>query len=262
MAEKATATEKQQIDPHSLNTYQKLIMARNRFLARNVKKSGVNRQLEFQYFELQDIVPTATRIFKDIGLVGIVNFDTNPEDGQAAVAVMTIINADRPTDTAIQFAIPYREVEQIKSKSGNTVTNPLQALGSSVTYLRRYLWMLALDIVEQDDVDANLGNEEKPAAESAPAAQKEKAAPKKPATPKERENIKVSLTGADDQADELMVNGLKSALKALRTRDDKQEEFIQSVVVETGGFKKVSRSKCEELIKTVQSMIAEYDKTE
>lgn len=262
----APAVEKQPaVDVHKLNVYQKLILARKRFLERNVKKSGVNRQLEFQYFELQDIVPSATRIFQNVGLLGVVQFppvEKNAETGftPEPVATMTVLNTDRPTE-AIEFMVPYREVEQIKSKSGNTVTNPLQALGSSVTYLRRYLWMLAMDIVEQDDVDATLGAQEQPVAPQ-PKSTPTSAAPasKKPATQAERESIKVALTRADDAADELMVKGLKAALNALRQKDDKQDEFVQQVAEVTKGFTAISRSQCEELTKKVNSMIEEYDK--
>nr|DAN86640.1 MAG TPA: ERF superfamily protein [Caudoviricetes sp.] len=264
----APAAEKQQIDVHKLNVYQKLILARKRFLERNVKKSGVNRQLEFQYFELQDIVPSATRIFQNLGLLGVVQFppvEKNADTGLASepVATMTVLNTDRPSE-AIEFMVPYREVEQIKSNAGKSVTNPLQALGSSVTYLRRYLWMLAMDIVEQDDVDAMMGQQEpqaktptsKPTATQAAAPKKQA----KPATSAEREAVKVSLTQPDEQADPLMIKGLKAALNTLRQKDDKQDEFIQHVAEATVGFAKITRTQCEELTKKVNSMIEEYDK--
>jgi hypothetical protein len=264
----APAAEKQQIDVHKLNVYQKLILARKRFLERNVKKSGVNRQLEFQYFELQDIVPSATRIFQNLGLLGVVQFppvEKNADTGLASepVATMTVLNTDRPSET-IDFMVPYREVEQIKSNAGKSVTNPLQALGSSVTYLRRYLWMLAMDIVEQDDVDATLGQPEpqgktptsKPTATQAAAPKKQA----KPATSAEREAVKVSLTQPDEQADPLMIKGLKAALNTLRQKDDKQDEFIQHVAEATVGFTKITRTQCEELTKKVNGMIEEYDK--
>nr|DAK65735.1 MAG TPA: ERF superfamily protein [Caudoviricetes sp.] len=263
----APAAEKQQIDVHKLNVYQKLSLARKRFLERNVKKSGVNRQLEFQYFELQDIVPSATRIFQNLGLLGVVQFppvEKNAETGLASepVATMMVLNTDRPSET-IEFMVPYREVEQIKSNAGKSVTNPLQALGSSVTYLRRYLWMLAMDIVEQDDVDATLGQQEpqaktpasKPTATQAAAPKKQA----KPATSAEREAVKVSLTQPDEQADPLMIKGLKAALNALRQKDDKQDEFIQHVAEATVGFTKITRTQCEELTKKVNGMIEEYN---
>ena len=99
------------------------------------------------------IVPPALRIFARVGLVTSTNFDGEK-------AIMTVMNTDNPQEEGIQFVAPYREAGQIISKAGNEVTNPIQALGASITYLRRYLWMMALDITEPDDVDPNLGSEE------------------------------------------------------------------------------------------------------
>ena len=42
----------------------------------------------------------------------------------------------------------------------------MQALGSSITYMRRYLYMIALDICESDSIDSDLG---KPIPAPAPA---------------------------------------------------------------------------------------------
>ena len=49
------------------NVYQKLLKARATFLNSEVTKSGKNMQLAFKYFELDDIVPIATKIFGENG---------------------------------------------------------------------------------------------------------------------------------------------------------------------------------------------------
>ena len=141
------------------NVYQKLIMARAQFLNSDVQKTGKNMHLSFKYFELDDIVPTATRIFAEQGLIGIVNFTTD-------TATMNIINTDNPEEM-ISFVAPFNQIEPIISSTGAKATNEMQALGSSITYMRRYLYMMALDICESDSIDANIG---KPSSGSAPAA--------------------------------------------------------------------------------------------
>ena len=70
----------------------------------------------------------------------------------------------------------------------------------------------------------------------------------------------MSLTQPDEQADPLMIKGLKAALNTLRQKDDKQDEFIQHVAEATVGFTKITRTQCEELTKKVNGMIEEYDK--
>ena len=76
------------------NVYQKLIKAREQFLNSDVQKTGKNMHLSFKYFELDDIVPTAIRIFTTVGLVPVVNFTTD-------TATMTIVNTDNPEDLSL-----------------------------------------------------------------------------------------------------------------------------------------------------------------
>ena len=120
-----------------MNVRQKLAKARLYFLNQKVTKSGKNMSLEFKYFELEDIVPVAIRIFARVGLTSNTVFN-------GETATMTIFNTDNREEPGIEFVAPYREVGQIISNKGKEVTNPMQALGSSITYLRRYLWMMAL----------------------------------------------------------------------------------------------------------------------
>ena len=137
----------------NMNVRQKLAKARLYFLNQKVQKSGKNMHLEFKYFELEDIVPPAIRIFARVGLTTNIEFTYDK-------AVMSVFNADNIDEAPLTFTVPYREVKPIISNQGKEVTNPMQALGSSITYLRRYLWMAVLDITEPDDVDATLGSDD------------------------------------------------------------------------------------------------------
>lgn len=65
MATKKTETT---VDTATMNVWQKLLAARIEFLRRGVTKSGVNLHAEFKYFELEDIVPVATRDFLELQL--------------------------------------------------------------------------------------------------------------------------------------------------------------------------------------------------
>ena len=240
-----------------MNVRQKLAKARLYFLNQKVKKSGKNMKLEFKYFELEDIVPPALRIFARVGLVSNTVFDGEK-------ATMTIMNTDNPQEDGIQFVAPYREAGQIISKAGNEVTNPIQALGASITYLRRYLWMMALDITEPDDVDPNLGTETTDDtengefAEEAAAATPAKKEKKAPATVAEREEAKKELTGADGAADEKQVAELKSLCKELMEKDETQEDFVQQIAMKTNGFTKITASACAALCQNLEEIIAQY----
>ena len=96
------------------NVYQKLLTARAKFLEANVEKTGKNMHLSFKYFELEDIVPTAIRIFNEVGLIPVVNFT-------ADVATMNIINTDNPEES-VPFVAPFNQIAPIVS----TLANRLQ----------------------------------------------------------------------------------------------------------------------------------------
>lgn len=222
------------------NVYQKLIKAREQFLNADVQKTGKNMHLSFKYFELDDIVPTAIRIFATVGLVPVVNFTTY-------TATMTIVNTDNPEDT-VAFVAPFNQIAPIVSNTGKQATNEMQALGSSITYMRRYLYMMALDICESDSIDANAG---KPVSTPAPV----EAAPKAPATPQQRQEVKEELTAPADNATALQIKGLKSVLKKLKDADPTKEEMIAQIAVQTKGFTEISKSDCEALITRITTML-------
>lgn len=237
--EKKTRRTKKMATTKTENVYQKLIKVREQFLNADVQKTGKNMHLSFKYFELDDIVPTATRIFSEIGLVPIVNFT-------ADVATMTVVNTDNPEDT-VAFIAPFNQIAPIVSNTGKQATNEMQALGSSITYMRRYLYMMALDICESDSIDANIG---KPA----PAAPTPEA-PKAPATPQQRQEVKQELTAPSDNATALQIKGLKNVLKKLKDADPSKEEMVAQIAVQTKGFTEISKADCETLINKISTML-------
>lgn len=227
----ATKTTKEPI-----NVYQKLIEARSQFLNDGVEKSGKNMNVGFKYFELTDIVPSVTKIFKELGLIAIDKF-TNE------TAYMTIVNCDAPEET-IEFEAPFNQIAPIVSNAGKQVTNEMQALGSSITYMRRYLYMIAMDIVENDEIEPQITND-------TPAE-----APKKaPATPEQRQEVKQELTAPAENASTLQIKGLKAVLKKLKDKDPSKEEMIAKIAVETQGFTVISKSDCETLINKISEML-------
>ena len=218
------------------NVYQKLLAARLKFLEKAPEKSGMNMHLSFKYFELDDIVPIATKIFEEVGLVSIVRFLDN-------VATISIVDIDNPEDN-VHFSAP------VVMLSENKGTNAVQAFGATITYFRRYLYMLALDICEPDTFDA--GNNDSPTCHD--IAQKvfepTPAAPVKKAEPATK-----PLTDSSSNASELQIKQLKSLLKELRELDPSKEEMIAEIAVQTQGFTVISKADCEALVGGITKMI-------
>ena len=233
----ATTKKTETAEITAMNIYQKLLKARAMFLEEDVKKTGKNMHLSFKYFELEDIVPTATRIFGEVGIVPLVNFT-------ADTATMTIVNTDNPEET-VTFVSPFNQIAPIVSNTGKQATNEMMALGSSITYMRRYLYMIALDICESDGIDANAGV-------PAPAAPALKVLP---ATPEQRQEVKQELTAPADNATALQIKGLKAVLKKLKDADPSKEEMIAQIAVQTNGFTVISKADCEALIQRITVML-------
>jgi hypothetical protein len=235
----ATASTTKKAETAPMNVYQRLLTARAKFLEADVQKTGKNMHLSFKYFELDDIVPPATRIFTEVGLVPLVNFT-------ADTATMTVVNTDNPEDTIV-FTAPFNQIAPIVSNAGKQATNEMQALGSSITYMRRYLYMMALDICENDGIDGSLGADT-PAPAPAPKAP--------PATPEQREEVKNELTNPEGNATSLQIRQLKNALKKLKTARPDKEEYIAQIAVQTKGFTVISKEDCEKILTGVSKLLA------
>ena len=210
MATETKVTDETLKEIRGLNVYGKLAVARGKFLNAPLKKSGVNTYAEFKYFELEDIVPTAINIFTELGLVLVENITFEN-------ATATLVNVDNPEEFII-FNAPAKD----PNIENGTKMSAIQGLGAYITYMRRYLYMLVLDIVEADGVDAVIGKEE----EKKPATKKSN----KPATATEREETKKELINEGGDATETQIKAIKSGLKKLRDKDEKYEPYIKETL--------------------------------
>lgn len=121
------------------NVYVKLQSARVRLQAAGLKKTGENTYSHFKYFQLDDFLPTVNKIFEDLGLCSVFSITGD-------TAVLTIVNAE-DTAQAVTFTSPVAE-------AGIKGASAIQQLGGIHTYMRRYLWLMAMEITEADTVDS------------------------------------------------------------------------------------------------------------
>lgn len=127
-----------------MSVYKKLNEAREQFHASKIKKTGLNKFAGYEYFELSDFIVPALQIFKACGLSGVVSFGKE-------LATLTVVDVDKPDDR-IEFVSPMSEAN-LKG------CHPVQNLGAVQSYIRRYLWVAALEIVEHDALDATTGKD-------------------------------------------------------------------------------------------------------
>ena len=122
-----------------MNVYQKLNAARAKFHSIELKKSGHNKFAGYKYFELGDFIIPALEIFKEHGLTGIISFGKETAD-------LRIVNNEKPEEVIV--------IESPMSSAALKGCHEVQNLGAVQTYLRRYLWVAALEIVEHDAIDS------------------------------------------------------------------------------------------------------------
>ena len=156
-----------------MSVHKKLMQARVMLQSTEMKKSGLNKFAGYTYFELSDFIPEIQKIFYEIGLCGVVSFDTTHA---------TLCITDTDDGSQIVVTSPMAEAN-LKG------AHPIQNLGAVLSYQRRYLWMAALEIVEHDIIDA------------APAAEPvKKEEPKPEPKPKATGKPPASIEGKDDKA--------------------------------------------------------------
>ena len=137
-----------------MSVHKKLMQARVKLLSVDMKKSGQNKFAGYSYFELGDFIPHVQTIFNELGLCGVVTFNT--EYAQLCIT-------DTDDGTVIVITTPMAEAN-LKG------AHPIQNLGAVLSYQRRYLWMAAMELVEGDAVDSAPPVEApKPAATQTPA---------------------------------------------------------------------------------------------
>jgi hypothetical protein len=110
-----------------------------------LKKSGHNKFAGYSYFELGDFIPTINQIFNEIGLCGVVSYDSE-------IASLTITDVDDGTSIVITSPMADANLKGC---------HPIQNLGAVETYTRRYLWVTAMEIVEHDALDSSAPIKEK-----------------------------------------------------------------------------------------------------
>lgn len=122
-----------------MSALKKLMQARIALQQKDLKKSGENKFAGYKYFELGDFIPQTMQIFADLDLASVVTFEHN-------IATLTITDCEDSTTVVITSP-----VAEANLKGAHAIQN----LGAAQSYLRRYLWLCAMEIVEHDAIDSS-----------------------------------------------------------------------------------------------------------
>jgi hypothetical protein len=135
-------------DTNTTNIFLKLARARAALRRKALTPTGKNDFLRFKYFELADFLPDALNAFDAEGLTPVFSFDEK-------TAWLKIY--DHIGDEYITVSVPVAAAV-LKGKD----PSPIQEMGAQQTYLRRYLYMAAMEITEHDALAGELQKAAKP----------------------------------------------------------------------------------------------------
>jgi hypothetical protein len=121
-----------------MSVHKKLMEARIALQNTKLSKSGHNKFAGYKYFELGDFLPAIQTIFSNLGLCGVVSYGTE-------IATLTIHDTESGAELVITSPM---------STAALKGCHEVQNLGAVETYIRRYLWVTALEIVEHDAIDS------------------------------------------------------------------------------------------------------------
>jgi hypothetical protein len=127
---------------NKMGVYKKLMQARLKLHSMELKKSGLNKFAGYKYFELGDFIPAIQKIFSELELCGIISYGKE-------LATLTITDMED---------LSLVEITSPMSTAALKGCHEVQNLGAVETYIRRYLWVTALEILESDVVDASAGS--------------------------------------------------------------------------------------------------------
>jgi hypothetical protein len=181
-----------------------------RLLETPLKKTGHNKFAGYYYFELGDFLPEIQKIFAGLGLCGIVSY---------GIEIATLTITDMEDGTTLTITSPM-------STAALKGCHEVQNLGAVQTYIRRYLWVTALELVENDVLDATTGSVE-PAKAKAPAPKPTGTPPAKIAGKEGEWQLKVSTEPGTDVAAwaGIIAEATVLMLSTVKTKDDVMNIF-------------------------------------
>ncbi len=122
------------------NVYKKLADVQKKLTNCTFKKSGHNSFSNFDYYELDDILPTIQKVCMENDI--LLEFSFSHDEG--TLKLRDLNNPER----ILSNRMPMPEISKI-----NKGMNIMQSLGAYITYLKRYLLLNTFLICEKDVIE-------------------------------------------------------------------------------------------------------------
>ena len=122
---------------------EKIIKIKNKLYSEKIEKTGKNTFQNFNFFELKDFLPRLIEFMNEEEI----NDQFTIENNEAIL----ILNYKEEKNT---YKIPFVMFDTPLNKAGKESMQPIQYLGALNTYYKRYLYLNAFSIAENDVIDA------------------------------------------------------------------------------------------------------------
>lgn len=199
-----------------MSVHKKLMAVRCDLLRTKLEKSGHNKFAGYKYFELGDFMPQTMDLFHKHGICGVVSYDNE-------FARLCITDVDDGTVIVITSPMATAALKG---------AHDIQNLGAVETYQRRYLWMTALELTENDPIDSTAGSEPPPKPSPKPVerpVEKPVEAPKPPAAIEGKDQPwKLKITAGPD-ADMAAWLGMVNDLTELMLKTTSSKEDVMNI---------------------------------
>ena len=134
-----------------MNIYTQLQKCRVALQKSKLKKSGRNGHLGFNYFTLDDFIFRVNELFLEHDLF-------------SAFSIVTSADGVREAELVVYYKPEGKELESVRfcspiADAGLKGSTAIQSLGAVHTYMRRYLYVNALEITEPEILDALVGTD-------------------------------------------------------------------------------------------------------
>lgn len=135
------------------NIHTKLAELRLKLAETGIKKTGevsYGGKVQYTYFKTKDFIPHVLKLAKELG----VSFEKKFLGDKA---ILSIINCDDPKDIE-QVEVPTPPIPTIdytKTNWENEAQKAIKTIGAFQSYTLRYLYIAALDLAEDDAIEAN-----------------------------------------------------------------------------------------------------------
>ena len=156
------------------NIFAKMNVVRSE-LSKALKKGGKNNYSNYSYFQLDDFIPTLLQLCNDNGLFTQFWIGRDKVDMPTETVEVTTTDAEGNTITTktikenfqyaefahlVVYDVESQDTMEFTKETANcslSGAQPIQNLGSKTTYMKRYMYMDAFEIVENDKIEEETG---------------------------------------------------------------------------------------------------------